>query len=74
MATTIIRYRSGKAWSQKQIENTVLLDALEDFSWVVLTHKKGRIGDISINGVSTTKDALVDQYIKLMQAELTMFE
>lgn len=74
MATTIIRYRSGKAWSQKQIECSTLEKALEEFAYIVDTHKKGRIGDMSIDGKPITKQELIDAYLNSMQSELTMFE
>lgn len=74
MATTIIRYRSGKAWSQKQIEYPTLEKALEEFTYIVNTHKKDRIGDMSIDGKPITKQELIDAYLNSMQSKLTMFE
>ena len=74
MATTIIRYRSGKAWSQKQIECSTLEKALEEFTYIIDTRRTVKIGDMSIDGKPITKQELIDAYLNLMQSKLTMFE
>ena len=74
MATTIIRYRSGKAWSQKQIEYPTLDEALEEFFDIIDTRRTVKIGDMSIDGKPITKQELIDAYLNLMQSKLTMFE
>lgn len=74
MATTIIRYRSGKAWSQKQIECSTLDEALEEFFDIIDTRRTVKIGDMSIDGKPITKQELIDAYLNLMQSKLTMFE
>lgn len=72
MATTIIRYRSGLDWTQKQIEYPTLDQTISVF--LDRTQKCKKLGDLSIDGKSTTRKLIADLHIQLLINKLKMFE